>query len=356
LRKRSIAVEFDDESVTATCMTMDRVHFSVNLYRGDRRAPDETGPDFSHGVIVECLRVRGDTMSFHHNCRAILKAALGQSDGVDRRKLRSPMEVPSELTRPCLKRPRTDTISGLTGLEDALSLLKKDRICAQRLGLESLVMLTDENTSGKELAVYSSLAVLGLGPAEGVHAWIMCLLEDRMSPGERVESAGVVSIESSAASLTGKSASSSADATLPDIEEPYHGGVLRTLALRTFANALSLLGSSESEMLRSVLSEHSPHLVGEPFLAALVEDLAGATRPPAVVAGTRLASPHEAALSAVCLRILAEHSVGATTILKSEQVLAALDKAQQAGRASHSMLAQESDRAFALLSRDVRTC
>jgi hypothetical protein len=338
-------------------MTMDRVHFSVNLYRGDRREPDEAGPDFSHGVIVECLSVRGDTMSFHHNCRAILKAALGQSDGVDRRKRRSPMEVPSEQKRPSLNRARTGTFSsGLTGLEDALSLLKKDRICAQRLGLESLVMLTDENTSGKELAVYCSLAVLGLGPGEGVHTWIMCLLEDRMSPGERVESVGVVSIESSAFSLTGDSAASSADTTLPDIEEPYHGGVLRTLALRTFANALSLLGNSESEMLRSILSEHSPHLVGESFLAALVEDLAGATRPPAVVAGTRLASPHEAALAAVCLRILAEHSVAATKILSSEQVLAAFDKAQQAGRASHSMLAQESDRAFTLLSRDVRTC
>lgn len=381
LRKRSIAVEFDEESVrfrngvrislsrsdltflfvsllqhTATCMTMDRVHFSVNLYRGDRRAPDDTGPDFSHGVIVECLRVRGDAMSFHHHCRAILKAALGQSDGGDRRKIRSPVEVPSKLTRPCLKRARTDTLSGLTGLEDALSLLKKDRICAQRLGLESLVMLTDENISGKELAVYCSLAVLGLGPGEEVHTWIMCLLEDRMSPGERVESAGVVSMESSAASFTGDSASSSSDAVLPDIEEPYHGGVLRTLALRTFANALSLLGSSKNEMLRSILSEHSPHLVSESFLAALVDDLAGATRPPAVVAGTRLASPHEAALAAMCLRILAEHSAVATKILTSEQVLAAFDKAQQAGRTSHFMLAQESDRALSLLSQDVRTC
>jgi hypothetical protein len=255
-----------------------------------------------------------------------------------------------------LKRARTGTFSGLTGLEGALGLLKKDRICAQRLGLESLVMLTDENTSGKELAVYCSLAVLGVGPGEGVHTWITCLLEDRMSPGERVESAGVISIESSTASSAGESASSSADPTLPDIEEPYHGGILRTLALRTFANALSLLGSRESELLRSILLEHSPHLVSESFLAALVEDLAGATRPPMVVAGTRLASPHEAALAAMCVRILAEHSVAATKILTSEQVFAALDKAQQAGQASHSMLAEESDRAFALLSRDVRTC
>ena len=384
LRKRSIVAEFDEQSVclrsllgiplprsrsdltsfiitspaiqhTATCMTMDRVHFLVNLYRGNRRTADEHEPDVSYGVIVECLRVRGDTISFHYNCRAILNAALGKSDGVDRRKHPSPMEVPSEKTRPCLKRARP-TSSGLTGLEDALGLLKKDRICAQRLGLESLVMLTDENTSGRELAVFCSLAVLGAEPSDGVHTWIMCLLEDRMSPGEQLESTIPISMELTAANLSGGSAASSADATLPEIEEAYHGGVLRTLALRAFANSLFLLGRDDSEMLRSILSEHSPQLVSESFLAALVEDLDGAFRPSAVVARTRLASPHEAALAAMCLRILAEHSETATRVLASEQVLDSLDRAQQAGRASHFMLAQESDRALALLSRDVQTC
>ena len=385
LRKRSIAAEFDEQSVglrnllgipglrshseltsfmltlpatqnTATCMTMDRVHFSVNLYRGDSQTADEHEPNVSHGVIVECLRVRGDTISFHYNCRAILNAALGKSDGVDWRKHPSPMEVPSEKTRPCLKRARP-TFSGPTGLEDALGLLKKDRICAQRLGLESLVTLTDENTSGKELASFCSVAVLGAGVSDGVHAWIMCLLEDRMSPGEQVESTIPIGMESSPASLSGGSAgSSSAHATLPEIEEPYHGGVLRTLALRAFANSLFLLGRDDSELLRSILSEQSPQLVSESFLAALVEDLDGAFRPPVVAARTRLASPHEAALAAMCLRILAEHSESATRILVSEQVLDALDRAQQVGRASHFMLAQESGRALSFLSRDVPSC
>lgn len=336
---------------------MDRVHFSVNLYRGEFRESDEPDPDFSYGVIVECQRVRGDTISFHHACRAILNAAMGFSDGVDQRRWRSPTEVPSEQTRPTLSRAAraSCTSAGLTGLENALGLLKKDRIDAQRLGLESLVMLADENTAGKDLSAYCSLAVLGTSPSEstaGVHTWIVSLLEERMAPGETVVPFSVLVESSGVASIVDESAASTADATVPEIEDTYHGGILRTLALRTFANALAVLARHESEMLRLILSEHSEQLVSKSFLEALVDDLAGASRPPAVVAGTRLASPHEAALAASCLRILAEHSDKAAAFLtSSDQVLASLSRAGEAGRASHAMLANESELTLAVLEQ-----
>ena len=343
-------------------MTMDRVHFTIHLYRGELRAVNDPKPDFSHGAIVECLRVRGDTISFHYHCRAILRATMGLSDGTDKRSIRSPLEVPGQ-SRPLLPLKRKAASAGITGLEDAMGLLKKDRICAQRLGLESLVMLTDENTSGKELAVYCSLAILGVEPSEsteGANIWVISLLEDRIAPGETVETIPEA-VESSNVSLLEESTvSSSGDSTAPGLEDTYHGSVLRSLAMRTFANALSVLSKYESQSLQSILSDKSP-LVSESFLAALVEDLAGASRPPAIVAGTRLASSHEAALAAMCLRILAEHSEMATKRLippkqERQPVLDALIKARNAGLASNSMLAEESERAFLVLSEDAQSC
>lgn len=334
---------------------MDRVHFTIHLYRGEMRAAEDPRPDFSTGVIVECMRTRGDVISFHYTIRAILRAAAGLSDGVDTRSICSPLEVPSaQLARPRLSRKRKAT-SGLTGLEDALSLLKKDRICAQRLGLESLVMLTDETASGKDLAVYCSQAILGDGDeSTGAQTWVRSLIEERIAPGEAVE---VVPehIESSNASVLEDSTVSSTDSTtLPVLEDTHHGGVLRALALRTFANALSVLSKYEPESLQSILSGDSPFAT-ESFLAALVEDLAGASRPPAIVAGTRLASPHEAALAAMCLGVLSKHSPTIAKILvpsnqEQQPVLDALDKARSAGLASNTMLAQESERAFLLLT------
>jgi hypothetical protein len=302
------------------------------------------------------MRVRGDTISFHYHARAILRAAMGLSDGVDVRTLKSPLEVPASAPRPVLLSRKRKATAALTGLEDALSLLKKDRICAQRLGLESLVMLTDENTSGKELAVYCSSAVLGdetNDSTQGAHIWIVSLIEERIAPGETVEVLPEP-VGASSMSLLEDSTVSSEESTLPALEDTYHGGVLRSLAMRTFANALSVMSKYEDQKLRSLLAGKSP-FVSQSFLDALIEDLAGASRPPAIVAGTRLASPYEAALAAKCLGILTQHSeMARKRIVPPKQdrqpVLDALDKARSAGLASNSMLAQESEKAFMILA------
>jgi hypothetical protein len=182
---------------------------------------------------------------------------------------------------------------------------------------------------------------------------VLTLIEDRIVPGEVVEDLPDHN-EASNISLLEESTVSSGDSTLPLMEDAYHGGLLRALAMRTFANALSVLSEYESESLRSMLSDKSP-LVSEPFLTVLVEDLAGALRPPAIAAGTRLASSHEAALAAKCIRILAEHSETASTWLvppkqDKQPVLDALDRARNAGLASNTFLAQESERAFLALT------
>merc|ERR1711862_777920 len=134
--------------------------------------------------------------------------------------------------------------------------------------------------------------------------------------------------------------------------EENHCGVLRSLALRVFVNALEVVSKKQSDMLRSVLQGECSHLVSKRFLSALVDDLAGAIRPPAVVEGTRLSSVHEAALSIRCLGILGEHSDVAHKFLLSDMALESLEKARAACRSTHDVLAAEAEHTYSRLTED----
>mmetsp|Transcript_53145 Transcript_53145/g.60222 ORF Transcript_53145/g.60222 Transcript_53145/m.60222 type:complete len:805 (-) Transcript_53145:268-2682(-) len=129
LRRRSIAVEYDDDSVTAKCMTVDRTHFVIQLYRTSsspsstlifnseqQQQQDENnghnitmmtgaGTSTSNGtiavsssassslllsppndsIIVECQKTSGNSMSFQAACYKILMAAKGLDSGEDKR-------------------------------------------------------------------------------------------------------------------------------------------------------------------------------------------------------------------------------------------------------------------------------
>ena len=41
-------------------------------------------PDFPHGVVVECTRIRGDVIVFHRDCQAVLTSVRGETDGVNK--------------------------------------------------------------------------------------------------------------------------------------------------------------------------------------------------------------------------------------------------------------------------------
>mmetsp|Transcript_13542 Transcript_13542/g.38101 ORF Transcript_13542/g.38101 Transcript_13542/m.38101 type:complete len:732 (-) Transcript_13542:694-2889(-) len=116
LRKRSIAVEYDDESsVTARCMTVDRCHFEIQLFRSSSSChnsisdPDamaiHSAPPGSDAVIVEVrnLTSQSSRMSFHAACHKILLAAKGLDAGDDERpaRCRNGAEF-----RPCKRRNR----------------------------------------------------------------------------------------------------------------------------------------------------------------------------------------------------------------------------------------------------------
>lgn len=394
LTKRSISVEYDEETVsdakvsgpvlatsahswepkthvvalffvvhpqqTAACVTVDRVHFGINLFRGRRTTLPPTAnpetldspPDLSHAVIVEVMRHRGSNLSFHHHCRAILNAAVGHATGVDTR---------TPITTSCLEFPRLErrvdydsqnkiiqttkrtmtaadrTVVLSQALEHALSLLKKDRLGAQRLGMESLVHLTDIYSSGKDIAMQASLIlIMGVPPPPSImfdddddgwstriaatttikdlNTYLVRLLQDRVLPGDSAGSIMNLSVDSSVAAAESVSKSSEVTdaahtrAAAIMVDDAYHGGLMRSMALRVLANALTVLSESQSSLslpLTSIL-ENSQFSTRK-FIQSLAEDLLGATRLPAVVAGTRLASAHEATLATRCLGLLAQY-------------------------------------------------
>jgi len=195
LRKRSIAVEYDDEAVTARCMTVDRVHFMIQLYRAaspsfdsDVDMENTTMAPPHNAIIVEVRKITGgSSLSFHGACSKILLAAKGLEPGDDERpshcrngmefrpraigKRRNPSSLLVSSSR-LMKRRKPTLIGSSAGqssdrssiaeesLEAALGLLQKDRLECQQLGMERLVNLTNKESVGNEVCRYVSRHLL----------------------------------------------------------------------------------------------------------------------------------------------------------------------------------------------------
>eukprot|EP00934_Nitzschia_sp_Nitz4_P002445 Nitzschia sp. Nitz4//scaffold72_size95085//19777//21261//NITZ4_004748-RA/size95085-snap-gene-0.119-mRNA-1//-1//CDS//3329557339//2440//frame0 len=356
LRKRSMAVEYDDESATATVMSVDRCHFQVQLWKGN--VTDIA--DFSHGVVVECLRVRGPALSFYPACRAILQAALGQSTGDDARPMHQtnglefprllegdPSRLGNQSDSPSfVGMPRSPkAASPERALEQAMELVKKDRIDTQMLGMERLVDLTTPSICGKETAVFVSLQLVEKNPQ-----WLVDMIQEE---------------EASPDSTTYESTALDSNVTHSTIglaafpEEGRHISAMRAHALRILCNTLSTL--SAAQILPRVLSKQeggsTKHpMIDNPMINALVSDLKGANRPPGIVQGTKLASAHETTLAVRILRILGENTPTVKLVLESDAVLERLETARLCGRATHLQLQQETERTYAKLTEDARSC
>lgn len=396
LWKRSIAVEYDDEAAEAHCVTSDRCQFTVHLWRRATLG----------NVTVECVRIAGNPITYHRTVQAIVQAAESLDSGADQRAVYQafPTEYPRLRVAPPeqsdlhtsfynsgvgasserqpsatsliqTKPTRTAEIIAVEALEQAFQFLCKDRLEAQLSGMQSLVALTDVSCSGLPVATIAGLVVLGderKNPLlRQLHTdWILSLLVDRELPSERIIRSPTNASDScsSASSLFDGEVKESA--TPENLEhkialtphrseteswEDQHASEMRALALRAFANALSVLANEQPELLRSLLSNESPGTVAAPVLAALQVDLLGACRPATV--SSRLATPHEAALAAKCLGLLAQHNdLAKRTLMKDDTLLLRLEKAAAVGRSTHAIMAAEARRTFHLLTEEDRSC
>lgn len=400
LRRLSVAVEYDEETPSATCWTSDRCHFVVQLWQG----PKTTGqvqsqsrvPDLSAGILVEAMRQAGSVISFHRMVRTILAAAISHETGDDCRRWyqSSPLEFPrwnsddgrsvvSTLGAP--DEGGSDDASqplavAVEGLEQAGHLLGKDRHDAQTLGMERLVHLTDEHTVGVAVACIAAQSLLGVPPTEDVPAslkalhqdWMMDLLIHRRLPSEKepgqegdTESPvprgrfctprpnqAAVDLETTT-DTDGDDESARVEALLKQMwderaetGDENHAGRLRGLLMRVWANGLAVLHAHNHVVLTTLLQQHKA-LVSANVLDILLEDAAGCGRPPmAAVMGTRLATPHEALWALVSLRILSQHSGAVRRHLEASNYAAVLEKASHVGASLHAVLEREAQLAL----------
>jgi len=424
LRFRSVQAEYDEEACTALCLTADRCRFVIHLWQGRRaiasqrtgQAPSSSSkdlplkPDFSNGVIVECVRQAGGVLTFHQTIRAVLGAASSLNSGKDTRQLHQTpprswqhllpqyhhqiqhqqRKRPSENSQqqfislqPPTKKSAVEPSQYLESLEHSLQLLRKDRLCAQVLGMESLLALTDSAVAGVETALSTALAILG-APCKIVQDtsclaeirknWVLDILTHRRLPGDATE-AVVASSENKniknsstyANSTFGESIQEKAQQQQQQIDsvaactiDHQHANNMRALSLAVFTNSLNVLAQHQPTELRNVLAAKSPNLVSRQLLMSLLEDLQGAERPVQVVVSSQscLASQHEAALASTTLRLLCQYSQKARVILADQKDTCAilLDKARRIGRATHPILAESAEQAYQQLTLEERSC
>lgn len=334
LRVANVASEFDDETNSAVILATDCV-FTIHLWKSSER------------VMVDCNRVRGDTMQYHWLVRNLLKAATSQDPTVVRKRTAT------------LKTAALPTSVTATALEQVTQLLRKDRVEAQQAGLERLVCLTDTSLTAPGTATPTALAVLGV-PMGGttthtlLEQWILSLILHSLLPGETAEPGHAFAFSCASSLLSDHNDRVDIVRSASD-EDFHHGATMRSLALNILKNALTVLNHHQPKLLHNLLKSSSPWTKAE-FVNALIEDLKGATRPPTAVAGTRLASPHEARAAILSLKTLATSNNVKTYLLVHDSFLQLLEAAERAGQSMYDGLAQDARACYLEVTVDERSC
>lgn len=168
----SCRVLYEDELLSAACLTMEQVEFQVSLY--ESRQDQQT-------VLLELQRRTGDSYVFHQDyAQPILAAAQGQ-------------ELSGHLPSKRMCGISMDRLAKHAGVSDedvdvaielATNLVTADRLDACRLGMESLVTLTDASKTGMSTArkVARELVMPSGGTSEKLmHAMVKYLLSTEAS-------------------------------------------------------------------------------------------------------------------------------------------------------------------------------
>jgi len=355
LRRRSIVVEYNDGMATASAVTIDRVHFNVRLYRGG-----VSGSPFSDGVIVEVTRTRGDPMTFHRVCRAILSSAQGDTDGLDYINPLIPFSgfdfVPTLATENGDSKKNAGDTQVLNGLELAWTLLKKDRIDANVIGMESIVFLTEDRSGGDGFTI-AAQAVLGepirnTAEEEGdvrfaqVHQSIISLVRDRRIMGADAQVDEDNTEENEVSDGFGESGIASS-ATIrrsasQQQEDVEHLATMRTLAFRALGNSLEITSEHNGGMLLDTII---PRLLRADIIPALLIEIEDT-----IIPDSQAVNAHDAAIAARILRILVSNSTDAMRIALSNNGSSILEKATLIGSGRHAALENEANLAFEALS------
>jgi len=265
LKQNSIAHTIDSNNpCIAKCSTFNHVNFIIRLY----------SVAASSDILVELQRVSGCAVAFHSTCKHVLNAAKGENDANKSEKV---------YLKPCLEQSSRPKLSSRPSkmfnsssnqeriqecLELVNSLLKKDRIDANLLGIQSLQMLTNPDISGLDSAIIASKVVLYGAPHNCIKEKVQLLVQHCRLHEDDDESEEE-----------------------QDEFEYKHYSQMRNHALCILSNSLEILSS------QGMLQLEEDSWLANTFVSILLSDLKQSSL-----------RPHDGTMSAKCLCILVKQS------------------------------------------------
>lgn len=333
-RLLSVQATFDDALGTANLVTDDHVEIHLTLWKASRTEESDSAED-KVITIVEAQRRKGCAVVFHRYCRNLLDAAEGCFDPKEEesRSLCHRVEVQN----------KNEGESSLLAIEIAASLIRKDRMDARRLGMESLCLLTDPSKTPMETALLASQIVL-FGSAQDDMSQEAEYIPDELGIREAVLS--LVQFGRLGDYCDFESDGEEEDNTT-GVEAEFND-VLHNLALAVLANALEVLETHGGSMARSETSkppantflEESKEISKRELLSSLLN-----------VLGKAESKPHDACLSAQCLRSLFQASKEAKRRARDLNAKQIVMTALDVGRRTHVKLENETENIMRELER-----
>jgi hypothetical protein len=329
----------------------------LSLWQGSGKYPQ--------GIIAELQRRKGDAMTFHMYCRHILDAAVGNFDAVEFA-AKNGQDVNHAYSKMAERLLTSEAHIGKSdekknsyiALEIAASLLKKDRMDARQLGMESLCLLTDPKKTCLSTAIIASRVVL-LGTA----------LDEKKDSGALDEEdimfeMSHLGIREAILSLVqfrrlgddgdydDDSDDGAQDRRHP--EEKEHNDLLHNLALAVLANSLAVIENCDMEPALAknhADSGESKTCVADCFLSDaeeiskhdILKTLIGEL-------GRASGKPHDACLSAKCLGSLFTASKDARRRAQELKALKVVNTALEVGQRTHVKLETETRKIVKTLS------
>jgi hypothetical protein len=352
----SLAAFYNDLKGVAQLFSSDFCEMHVRLYASN-------GEGELTATIVEVQRRKGDALSFHRYAWKLLGAAQGQQDLNLDDVIKTAPPLPVEIFEKNIDVEERE--NAIAALVIAGGLLKKDRMDANQLGMESLCLLTDPRKTGTMTATIVSRAIL-TGSTKPVD---YCALSSSQKKVESFEEEDVLlqnlSIRKTILSLIQFKKLSDDDDEIPSSDdelsesgslmddedsvdgrqrrsfEAEHADALHNLALAVLANSLEMIAKDGS--LCDMINQEQ--WLGD---AALVKTLLDVLR-------RAEKKPHDAVLSARCLASLVDASTKAIEHAMQLGALSVVMQAKSIGRKRHLSLARESNYVYeALHSRSTQ--
>lgn len=345
-RLLSVQAKFNDNLATADLVTEEHVEIHLTLWKAENSGATESDV-LTRGVaseesvmltIVEAQRRNGCSVIYHRYCRNLLDAAQGTFCLEDDHRKASCDQHP----RLQVEKKGMEGENSLLALEIAASLLTKDRMDARRLGMESLCLLTDPSKTGEDTALLASQVVLfGTVQKANIDDDAAEFIPDELGIREAILS--LVQFGS-----LGDYCDFEAEDSTTQIEDDSNQ-ILHNLALAVLANALEVLETYGTRMMAptdaakpsaNIFLEESKEMTKRELLASLLN-----------VLGKAEAKPHDACLSAQCLRSLFQASKEAKRKAKDLNAKQIVMTALDVGQRTHVKLENETMTIIRVLER-----